>query len=61
MSRYADIHILGNEQTGFREGYSTIDHVFVLQIVKLSLKDLYYIGKKKQQKKKKHTQHNGVA
>ena len=28
---YVDDHILGEEQASFREGYSTIDHVFVLQ------------------------------
>ena len=30
---FVNIHILDNEQAGCREGYSTIDHVFVLQIV----------------------------
>ena len=30
LSRYVDDNILGKEQVGFREGYSTTDHVFVL-------------------------------
>ena len=30
LSRYVDENILGKEQAGFREGYSTNDHVFVL-------------------------------
>ena len=30
---YVNDDILGSEQMGFREGYSTIDHAFVLQLV----------------------------
>ena len=33
LSCYVEDHILGQEQTGFREGYSTIDHIFVLQLI----------------------------
>ena len=35
--------ILGEEQAGFREGYSTLDHIFVLN----SLIDLYLSRKKR--------------
>ena len=31
LSRYVDDNILGKEQAGFREGYSTTYHVFVLK------------------------------
>ena len=33
LSQYVDVDILGKEQTGFIAGYSTIDHVFVLQLI----------------------------
>ena len=33
LSKYVDEDILGKEQAGFRKGYSTIDHVFVLHLV----------------------------
>ena len=33
LSCYVDVHILGQEQAGFRESYSTIDHIFVLQLI----------------------------
>ena len=33
LSKYVDEDILGKEQVGFRKGYSTIDHVFVLHLV----------------------------
>ena len=34
-------NILGQEQAGFREGYSTIDHVFVLHVVIELYKSVY--------------------
>ena len=33
LSCYVEENILGEEQAWFREGYSTIDHVFVLHII----------------------------
>ena len=33
LSCYFDQHILGQEQTGFRGGHCTIEHVFVLHVV----------------------------
>ena len=33
LSKYVDEDILSKEQAGFRKGYSTIDHVFVLHLV----------------------------
>ena len=33
LSCYVEDHVLGQEQVGFREGYSTIDHIFVLQLI----------------------------
>ena len=33
LSCYVEDHILGQEQAGFRESYSTIDHIFVLQLI----------------------------
>ena len=33
LSCYVEDHILGQEKTGIREGYSTIDHIFVLQLI----------------------------
>ena len=33
LSNYVDDDILGKEQAGFRKGYRTIDHVFVLHLV----------------------------
>ena len=33
LSNYVEDEILGNEQAGFRAGYSTCDHMFVLHSV----------------------------
>ena len=33
LSCYVEDNSLGKEQAGFRVGYSTIDHIFVLQII----------------------------
>ena len=47
LSRYVDDNILGKEQAGFREGYSTTDYVFVLKhIIELYqsiYKRIYYV------------------
>ena len=47
LSRYVDDNILGKEQAGFREGYSTTDYVFVLKhIIELYQsihKRIYYV------------------
>ena len=41
LSCYVEENILGQEQAGFREGYSTIDHVFVLHVVIELYKSVY--------------------
>ena len=42
LSCYVEENILSQEQSGFREGYSSIDHVFVLHVI-----DLYkYVHKR---------------
>ena len=33
LSCYVEDHILGQEQAGFRESYSTSDHILVLQLI----------------------------
>ena len=33
LSCYIEEHILGQKQVGFKEVYSTIDHVFLLHVV----------------------------
>ena len=33
LARYPDHNIIGEEQTGFRPGYSTMDHIFSLKCI----------------------------
>ena len=41
LSSYADDTIIGEEQAGFRKGYSTADHVFVLHLIIELYKSVY--------------------
>ena len=45
LSCYVEDHILGQEPAGFRENYSTIDHIFVLQLIVLLYQSVhvYYV------------------